>query len=128
MSALPIVLIVVGVLIVVVLIGGFVAVRRRERERAPEYLQHLAAADEALEAGQGCRQGLGPRRDGGGRHSRAPGASGQASRPSELHLVLVDDQPGVDEDRAHFVARGGGDEVRVVLSRGEAGWAAESVD
>ena len=45
-----------------------------------------------------------------------------------LHLVLVDDRPGVDEDRAHFVAVGSGGETRVVLSRTGGHWGAESVD
>jgi hypothetical protein len=43
--------------------------------------------------------------------------------------VLVDDRPGIDEDRAHFVAVGeGGDEARVVVSREGDRWIAESVD
>ena len=46
-----------------------------------------------------------------------------------LHLVLVDDRPGIEEDRAHFVAVGdGGDEARVVMCREGDRWVAESVD
>ena len=49
-----------------------------------------------------------------------------ATRP---HLVLVDDRPGIEEDRAHFVAVGeGGDEARVVLARQGDLWFAERVD
>jgi hypothetical protein len=44
-----------------------------------------------------------------------------------LELVLVDDRPGVHEDRAHFEAVGGDGRLRVVLARSEAGWAAEQV-
>jgi hypothetical protein len=44
-----------------------------------------------------------------------------------LELVLVDDPPGVTEDRAHFLASGPDGEVRVVLARSDAGWAAQSV-
>ncbi len=52
------------------------------------------------------------------------------SRPGwsyeDLHLVLVDDRPGTDEDRAHFVAVGeDGDEARVVLARQGDRWSAE---
>ncbi len=55
------------------------------------------------------------------------------SRPDwtygDLHLILVDDQPGVEEDRAHFVAVAeGGDEARVVLSRQGDRWVADSID
>jgi hypothetical protein len=44
-----------------------------------------------------------------------------------LDLVLVDDRPGVAEDRAHFVAAGGGEDVRVILARRDDGWIAEHV-
>jgi hypothetical protein len=45
-----------------------------------------------------------------------------------LQLVLVDDQPGVEEDRAHFIAAGGDGEARIVLSRSGDHWGAESVE
>ena len=49
--------------------------------------------------------------------------------PRDLLLVLVDDRPGIDEDRAHFVAVSDvGDEARVVLARQGDLWVAESVD
>jgi hypothetical protein len=48
---------------------------------------------------------------------------------TDLHLVLVDDKPGVAEDRAHFVAVGeGGREARVVIGRQDGDWVAESVE
>jgi hypothetical protein len=46
----------------------------------------------------------------------------------ELHLVLVDDRPGVDEDRAHFVAMGPDDQVRVILARQGDHWVAEGLE
>ena len=46
----------------------------------------------------------------------------------DVLLVLVDDQPGVDEDRAHFVAIGGEGEARVVLTRSGGHWGAERVE
>jgi hypothetical protein len=47
----------------------------------------------------------------------------------DLHLILVDDRPGVEEDRAQFVAIGeDGEEARVVLAREGDVWRAESVD
>ena len=53
------------------------------------------------------------------------------SRPDfsydDLHLVLVEDRPGVEEDRAHFVAVGADGEARVVLGRQGGAWVAESV-
>jgi hypothetical protein len=55
------------------------------------------------------------------------------SRPDwpyeHLHLVLVDDKPGIDEDRARFVAVGdSGEEAQVVLARQGDQWVAEDVD
>ena len=49
-------------------------------------------------------------------------------RYDALHLVLVDDRPGIEEDRAEFVAVGNGDEVTVVLTRQGDRWSAERVD
>jgi hypothetical protein len=44
-----------------------------------------------------------------------------------LDLLLVDDRPGVHEDRAHFEASDGDRRVLVVLTRGEEGWTAGEV-
>ena len=56
----------------------------------------------------------------------------EESRPDwpyrDLHLVLVDDRPGVEEDRAHFVAIADDREVRVVLGRQDDRWVAEQVE
>ncbi len=46
-----------------------------------------------------------------------------------LQLVLVDDRPGVEEDRAHMLAVGDGGEARVVLTRDASGdWVSERVE
>ena len=43
--------------------------------------------------------------------------------------MLVDDQPGMEEDRAHFVAvDDAGAEARVILGRQQGDWVAESVE
>jgi hypothetical protein len=59
----------------------------------------------------------------------------QAERPDfvydDLHLVLVDDRPGIEEDRAHMVAMGKGasDQTRVILTRtGEGNWVSERIE
>jgi hypothetical protein len=41
--------------------------------------------------------------------------------------VLVDDRPGTEEDRAHFVAMGADDQVRVILARQGDEWVLEQV-
>ena len=46
-----------------------------------------------------------------------------------IDLVLVDDRPGVIEDRAHLVARGDEGHVRLILGRSEGGdWVVERVE
>ena len=45
----------------------------------------------------------------------------------DLHLVLVDDRPGVTEDRAQFLAVGD-ERVKVTLARRDEGWVAERIE
>lgn len=127
MSVLAVILIVLGALIVLFFIGGLiVALRRRDR---PEWARDVAAADQALEQARAADRGWhrdliedAARR---GLAERRPGFE-----PRSLELVLVDDRPGVEEDRAHLVAVGAdGDVVRVVLARDPAGeWLVETAD
>ena len=126
MSVLAIILIVVGVVVILVFAGGLAAARRRDRSNAGEYTRHLAEADRALEEARAADRGW-DRAVMEAAVQRALEEQRPGFRAERLELVLVDDRPGVNEDRAHFVAAAGGDEVRIVLSRGEAGWAAESV-
>jgi hypothetical protein len=127
MSALAIVLIVIAVLVVALFVGGLVASARRERQFAREREEHIAAADMALQQARAADRGW----DRETLEEAAHRAVAQA-RPGfsyeGLHLVLVDDRPGVTEDRAHFVASGRDGELRVVLTRRDAGWVAERVE
>jgi hypothetical protein len=127
-STLAIILIVLGVLVAVALVLGWLGVRARNRRQAGSWAEHVAEADAALEQARASDRGW--HRD--VMEAAARGAL-ERERPgwpySHLHLVLVDDKPGVAEDRAHFVAVGeGGDEARVVLGRQDGDWVAESVN
>ncbi len=121
MTVLAIILIVLAALLVLVFVGGLVAARRRTRETAGEYARHLADADHALEQARAADKGWDRAvMEDVARQALArehPGATFD-----RLDLVLVDDRPGVTEDKAHFVATGGGEQVRVVLARSDAGW------
>jgi len=128
MSTLAIVLIVVGAVLLVLLVLGFLGARARDRRQADTWEEHVRAADAAL--AQAAASDRGWQRDA---MEQAARAALSESRPGwtygPLHLVLVDDRPGIDEDRAHFVAvADGGDEARVVLARQGGQWVAESVD
>lgn len=126
MSVLVIVLIVLGALMVAFFVGGLVVSRRRVT--GSDYARHVAAADHALEAARAEDKGWDK-----AVLDEAARAAASTGRPgfelSELHLVLVDDRPGVVDDRAHYVALGAdGSEVRVVLTREQGGaWLADSV-
>ena len=128
MSTLAIVLIVVGVVIALLLVLGFLGARARDRRQAVTWAQHVAEADAALEQARAADRGW----DKTVMEAAVQRALGE-SRPGwpygALHLVLVDDRPGTEEDRAHFVAMGdGGDEARVILTREGDHWSAERVD
>jgi hypothetical protein len=125
MSTVAIVLIAVAAVLVLLFVGGFVAARRRAAR--PEVAERIRAVDRALEQARAS--------DRGWDRERMSAACGQAIRERRpdyewdaIELVLVDDRPGVTEDRAHLVASGPGGPVRVVLARREGGeWFAEEV-
>jgi hypothetical protein len=128
MSTLAIVLIVVAAVIAVFILVGFLGARARYRRQAGTWAEHVAAADAQLEQARASDRGW----DRTVMEEAARSAI-SSSRPGwafeNLHLVLVDDRPGTDQDRAHFMAvGGGGDEARVVLTRQGDRWSAESVD
>jgi hypothetical protein len=126
-STLAIILIVVGAVIVIAFILGLLGARARDRRQAPSYEAHVAAADQALEEARATDKGW-------HREAMEEVARGalEESRPGwryqDLHLILVDDRPGVGEDRAHFVAVADDGEARVILSRKGDGWVAERVE
>lgn len=126
MSALGIVLIVGGVVLVALFAGG-VRVARRRLAR-PGFDADVARADQALESARAADRGW----DRELLHEAARVALA-AERPgfeaATLELVLVDDRPGVENDRAHVRAVGADGTARVLLARESDGrWLAERVD
>src|SRR2546421_8814837 len=115
MPPVEIVLVALAGLIVLFFLGGLATNRRRERARAGEWEQRLAAADRALEqaraSDRGWDRGM---MEGAARQALAEHRPGW--QPERLELVLVDDRPGVEEDRAHFMAGAGEEEMRIVLA------------
>jgi hypothetical protein len=125
---LTIVLITLGTLVLVFLIGGYLAVRRRDREGAAGFGRHLQEAERKLQEAAASDRGW----DRGVMERVARDAVGEWRpewRFDDLHLVLVEDRPGVEEDTAHFIASDGDTEVKVRLSRtGEGNWVAQRGD
>jgi hypothetical protein len=126
-STLGIILIVLGAIVVLFIIGGAVAVAKRSRAQDATFAQHVEAADAALEQARALDKGW--QRDIMEEAARAAVAE---SRPGwtydDLHLVFVDDRPGVSEDRAHFMAVGPDASARVILAREGDRWVAERVE
>jgi hypothetical protein len=127
-STFAIVLIAVGAVIAIFLVLGFVAIRARDRSQAGSWEEAVRSADAAFAQAAATDRGW---------HRESMEAAARTAleehRPGwryrDLHLVLVDDRPGIDEDRAQFMAVGDdGDEAAVVLAREGDRWSAERVD
>jgi hypothetical protein len=126
-SALAIVLIVLGALLLLLFAGGLYVARRRARAREGDLAMSLARADQALEAARAADRGW--ERvllEEAARKILAEERPGWSY--DRLDLVLVDDRPGVAEDRAQFLATGQDDAVRLVLTRLNGGWIAKIVE
>ena len=126
-STLAIVLIVLGAIVALALLLGVLGVVARDRSQASSWAEHVAAADSALEEARAADKGW---------HREVMEQTArealEQSRPGwgyqDLHLVFVDDRPGVSEDRAHFMAVGDDGEARVILARQDDRWVAERVE
>ena len=127
MSVLAIVLIVLGAVLLLLFLGGLVAARRRSHEHAAALSQSIAEADRAIEEARAADKGW--ERVLLEEAARKILAEERPDwRYDRLELTLVDDRPGVTEDRANFLAVGEDAEVRIVLTRRNGGWAAQIVD
>jgi hypothetical protein len=126
-STIAIVLIVAGVVLALFFVLGLAGARARTRHQQPSFAGNVRAADEALEQARALDRGW--HRETMEDCARA--AIGE-SRPGwtydDLQLVLVDDRPGVEEDRAHFIAAGRDGHARVILAREGDRWIAERVE
>ncbi len=127
LSTVGLIFVIVGAVMLLCFIGGLVAVRVRSDQESDVYAEHVRAADQALQQARAS--------DRGWDRELMEGVARLAlsdSRPDfpfrDLRLVLVEDRPGVEEDRAHFVALGPGGEATVVLGRQGGSWVAEIVD
>jgi hypothetical protein len=126
MSAVAIVLIVIAGLFLLFFVGGLVVARRRASD--PGIEQRIADVDRALEHARAGDRGWD--RDA---MARVAGHALATERPEftwdVIELVLVDDRPGVEDDRAHMVARGELGRARVILARRAGGeWYSEQID
>ena len=120
MSPVAIIVIVLLVLLVLFFVGGLIAARRRAEQTEGELDARIAAADRALEAARAADRGWDP-------ILLEEAARVALDRYDKLHLVLVDDRPGTDEDHAEMAAVGDAEVVHVSVTRRGDSWVAEKV-
>ncbi len=127
LSTLAIILLAVAGALALLFLGGLFYSLRRQRRNRSSYVHHIAEADRALERARAADRGWDrPRLDRAAEEALAAQRPGR--RYDELQLVLVDDRPGVSEDRAHLIATSEEDVVRIVLRRRGDDWEVESLD
>ncbi len=118
---LIVVIAVLAALILIFLVGGVVAVRRRARQTAGALLRDVAAANEALARARAEDRGWD--RDAIDAAAReAHLARRPDARIAAIHLVQVVDRPGTDDDeaRVHVVDDAG--EHEILLGRRSGAW------
>ncbi len=111
--------VVLAVLVLVLAIGGYVAMSRRTQAREGTLLEQLGQAERELAKAHAADKGWDP--------ATVEAAARQAAQErfgpvTALQLVQVIDKPGTDEDQAVFTARVGGRPERVVLGRRDGDW------
>ena len=127
MSTLAIVLIAIAAVLALLFLGGLAYSLRRQRREGAADVRHIEEADRALERARAADRGW-DRETIEAAAREALAAHRPDGRYGELQLVLVDDRPGVAEDRVHLLARGDDGDVRVVLLRRGDAWDLERLD
>src|SRR3954447_2843319 len=126
MSPVAIIVIVLLVLLVLLFVGGLIGARRHADATSGRLHERISAADRALEAARAADRGWDPIL-----LEEAARTALDRERPDfhydKLHLVLVDDRPGTDEDRCEMAAVGDEGVVRVSVTRRGGSWVAEKV-
>lgn len=117
-------LLVLAALLVILFIGGLLGAARRDRNLDPRFAADVARADAALELARATDRGW-DREALEGAARRGVAASHPDAVIEELHLVLVEDLPGIEGDQARFtVTCADGAVIDVLLTRGSGDWAA----
>jgi hypothetical protein len=126
MSVVGIIVIAFVALVIVLLVLGLAEARRRARAGGAALDERIAAADRAIEAARAADRGWDPVL-----LEEAARVALERERPDfrydKLHLVLVVDRPGTDEDRAEMAAVNANEAVRVIVARRGDSWSAVSV-
>ncbi|MBI5103528.1 MAG: hypothetical protein HZB46_00800 [Solirubrobacterales bacterium] len=116
MSTLGLILIILGAVLLVLFVGGMIAVSRRRKATESRFREQVEAANAALARAHAEDKGW-------ERATMEAAAREAAAGPvDELHLLEVVDKPGTDADEAVFRAVTGGQERLIRLGRREGAW------
>jgi hypothetical protein len=109
------------VLVILLAIGGYIAITRRTQASTHDLLAEVRRADEALAAAHAEDKGW----ERTGLEAAARSAYAEAhgdDEVRELHLVQVVDRPGTDDDQAVFRVVTDSGERTLVLGRRDGAW------
>ncbi len=121
MSVVLIVLLVIALLVLVLGIGGYVAMSRRTRAREGKLVEQLQRAERELAQAHAADKGW----DRATLEAAARTAAAErfgVSEVAELQLVQVIDKPGTDADQAVFRVRAADGEHSITLGRSGGVW------
>jgi hypothetical protein len=126
----PLAVSVVGVAVLVILglvallaLSGWIAGRRHDDARRDVVDARIRSANASLAAAHAADEGWDPAALHAAARQAATAVGVADPDAVELVLVAVDDQPGVDADRAVFTVRDGERELELVLGRAGGTWA-----
>jgi hypothetical protein len=126
----PLAVSVVGVAVLAIIacvallvLSGWIAGRRHDHARRDVVDARIRAANASLAAAHAADEGWDPAALHAAARQAATNVGVADPDAVELVLVAVDDQPGVDADRAVFTVRDGERELEVVLGRAGGTWA-----
>ncbi len=121
MNTLTIILIVLAVLVLVLGIGGYIAMSRRTQAREGTLLDQLRQAERELAKAHAADKGWDPAIVEAAARDAAQQRFG-ATDVRSLQLVQVIDKPGTDADQAVFRVETAGGEQSLTLGRRQGVW------
>lgn len=123
MTALQIVLLVFALLVVLLGVGGYVAMTRRTRAREGDLLEQLRRAERELAKAHAADKGWDPALLHAAARDAAEARFG-ASAVRDIKLVQVVDMPGTDADQAVFHVETDDGHRSITLGRSGGVWGA----
>jgi hypothetical protein len=123
-STIGLILLVIGGLFLLLVIGGYFAAERRQRERERELLAQLQAADRELAQAHASDKGWERSALEAAARQAVAERFGEDADVQALQLVQVLDRPGVDADQAIFRVQTPDGEHRITLGRAGGVWGA----